>query len=267
MKAKNFFIFPIFVILLFSFSFYKGQKIKAQELLENQKEDIKTQINPLTYKIETGVGYNLYGGNQDSFLFQYFLRGSLEKQEFYELEGAFNGLLGYEKKERNKNRHGGFLNYDQLFLKDRLSFFYFGNILTDESLDLSLRTNQGLGVKYKLVKNSFADLSLSVAPIFDYEKSWDSNIKNKEWRWSIRPRAIFYFDQEKNIQLRLVLFYIPLWDNFKNYRLSFNANLKVKIAKHLFLEQHFRYDYDSHPITNQVKKSNTFFSGSLGLCF
>lgn len=259
-----------FLFLFSSLAFSgEGRRILAEQELHSgagAKEGTE-ELSLFSHRGEAGAGYSFYGGNQDFSLFHYSARYRGLKPESFEIEAAFQGLFGYEKGIRNKNRHSGVFTLDYLTLQGRLSFFYFGNALTDEAQNIGFRTTQGLGVKYKPVKNEYADLSFSGAPVLDYEESDHGKTSHWQLRWSFRPRAVFYFDEQKTNELRATLFYIPLWNDFKNYRLDLTVVLKLKISGFLFFEQRFRYDYNSHPMGGQIKKSNTLLTGGLGLQF
>lgn len=217
------------------------------------------------HKFKTALGFSWYNGNTRSLAGSYFVGYLTQLPDRWEFDIDAGGMYGEENKVKNKNYHYGRLTIDHIFGKGKFTVFYFGGVETAEFQKIYLRTEHGIGFKYKPIREWWIDFSISLAPIYAYEKTWDGVVKKDIWRWSFRPKLIIWFSKDKKNQFKVVYYYKPKIDNFYNFRSDLRISLKLKIGGIFYSTTQFMYQFNSRPIDIGVYKTDYSLITSLGI--
>ena len=174
--------------------------------------------------------------------------------------GANNGVVN-----QREYLVGGQCDYHPL---SRISPFVRFEFYNNGFRKISQRYSGLLGLKYRyFVYKQTSDYSISAALLYNFEKyTSDTDLSNTEkLRISIRPK--FKQILMENIHLLAEVYYKPNLADFADYMIYSVTVLNFKVNRHVFLRASYEYEYNSHPATAKVKKTDTLLLGSFGLEF
>ncbi len=118
----------------------------------------------------------------------------------------------------------------------------------------------GTGFRYKFTKSEKYKAYLGSLAMYEYEKTTeDTPIYHKDWRNSTYLSFSFYFN--KNISLISTTYYQPLFEDFKDYRVSHQSALAFKILKNLSFKTAFNFTYDVFPVEGIPNKEYELTNG------
>lgn len=196
-------------------------------------------------------------GNQDFVVFSAGTQLKHLQVEKYEFEIDTQARYGRSDGTEIARKLQGSVKFD-LHPEARWSPFFFMQAEHDPIRSLSLRTQGGAGAKYTMVDDATAELSISVAALYDRERIVDTPAKTAA-RWSWRGKG----EREFSDKLRLsnTTFYQPVWDRAGDYLLTTRTALTTRMTEHLSLSVTHLYERDSTPPVDIRPADQTFTVG------
>ena len=131
--------------------------------------------------------------------------------------------------------------------------------------------NSGLaGAKYRFYVHkkegeTTSDFSISSALTYAYEKyTPDAESPNQQKvRLSFRPKMKQKL--AKNIYFQTELYYMPKINYWRDCILYSRTNMNFLVNSNIFIKCAYEYEFESKPITKDIKKTDTMFMISLGI--
>ena len=143
-------------------------------------------------------------------------------------------------------------------------------LYTNEFKNIKQRYSGLAGAKYRFFvyrKNgeTTSDYSISGAFSYVFEKyTQDAHSSDRQKvRLSLRPKIKQKL--AKNIYFQSELFYMPKIDYWEDYIFCVRSNVNFLVNSNIFIKCSYEYDYESKPITTNIKKTDTTLSISLGI--
>lgn len=198
---------------------------------------------PDVWKFGADLALTATSGNQD---FAIFTAGTQLKHlqvEKYEFEIDTQARYGRSDGTEIARKLQGSVKFD-FHPEARWSPFFFMQAEHDPIRSLSLRTQGGAGAKYSFVNEDTAELSVSLAALYDREKIVDIPSSTAA-RWSWRGKAEREFSEK--LRLANTTFYQPVWDRGSDYLLTSRTALTTRMTDHLSLSVTHLYERDSTP--------------------
>jgi len=232
-------------------------------ILISNSYNLFSQEKKASWKTKLGFGTYFYTGNTEKFDlssdFQLTRKDTLIESNLF-LKGAY----GEVEKVQNKQEFTGGLKFDYKPLSVFSPFVLF-SFYNNKFKDIELRLSSLLGAKYSFYMTDASDLSISAAIQYDTERFYEATPDKEKIRLSFRPRVLQSLG--KNMEFSAVLFYQPNVQEFDDYMLVFNTSLEAKLLEKISLKLTYNYDYESMPILETIKKTDTSFITSLVLNF
>ena len=128
---------------------------------------------------------------------------------------------------------------------------FFTQIQQDEFKSLKIRQLNGGGIRAELIKEKDLSLSLGTGAMLDYEEV-DKRESSMLWRSTSYITLLKSFNEKKKNLMLFTLYYQPLFNNPKDYRINLEANVRtILITKlNLFVENSVNFMYDTKPPEN-----------------
>ena len=128
---------------------------------------------------------------------------------------------------------------------------------TDRIADLDYRTELGLSLGYKLIKNDDTSLSLETGPGMAWEE------QGGESHDLVTNRFIQRFEHQlsKRAKIWQSIAFTPKFDDFKDYNLIAEAGIDTTISEHWALRSSVRHQYDSSPADGRQSDDTTLLMG------
>ena len=145
----------------------------------------------------------------------------------------FMNKIGFERADGDDfvNKGVQHLRYNYRFHR-QLSWEAFAQNQYNAISKIDYRRLAGTGFRYKLSKSEKYKAYLGSLAMYEYEKTTEIPVEfHKDWRNSTYLSFSFYFT--KNISLISTTYYQPLFEDFKDYRVSHQSALALKILKNL----------------------------------
>ena len=254
-----------YLVLIFLFCYSLngfGQNIDSRVSMES-KRAAKTKI-----ATSISLGGNFWTGNIDksSFLGNLHIAATDSIKEF-----SFDAkyIYGENNKKLNHREFMTGLQYDYHPLSV-FSPFTRIELYSNEFRNIKYRFSGLAGAKYRFYvhKNDIettSDFSVSGAFTYVYEKyTPDAQSLNQyKFRLSLRPKIKQKL--AKNIYFQSELYYMPKIDCWEDYILYFRSNINFLVNSNIFIKCSYEYEFESKPITTDIKKTDTIFSISLGV--
>jgi len=215
------------------------------------------------WNTKLSLGTFLYTGNTEKFDFvsDYSLT---RKDSLLESNLFLKGAYGEVEKVQNKQEFVGGLKFDYT-PKSKFSPFILLSMYNNKFKDIELRFSSLLGAKYTFLNNANSDYSFSAALQYDTERYYESSPNKEKFRLSFRPRIKQKIGE--NAEFVFVSFYQPNVENFDDFMLVANASLTAKLFKNLAIKLSYNYDYESMPVLETIKKTDTSFITSVVINF
>jgi len=125
---------------------------------------------------------------------------------------------------------------------------------------IDYRRLAGTGFRYKLSKWEKYKAYIGSLAMYEHEKTTEVPVvTHKDWRNSSYLSFSFYFT--KNISLVSTTYYQPLFEDFKDYRISHQSALALKILKNLSFKTAFNFTYDAFPVIGIPNKEYELTNG------
>lgn len=240
------------MLLLPSISF--GQ-VNIESVRNNQKEKM--------FWGEAKGGLELQRGNVNITSFDLnFLIHYKNKQHHMFLQSK--SAQGQQSDKKFKNN--SFVHLRWTWMKwNIVGLEMFTQLQQDEFKSLKIRQLNGGGLRAELIKKKDISLSLGSGAMLDYEVVLDKKT-NTLWRSTSYLSFLKSFDEKKKNLILLTIYYQPLLDNHKDYRINLEANVRTILitSLNLFIENSINFMYDTKPpegiLTNDlIVKSNLVY--------
>lgn len=124
----------------------------------------------------------------------------------------------------------------------------FTQLQQDQFKNLEVRQLNGIGLRSELLRLKSFTLSLGTGAMSDYEK-----ISRSKESILIRSTSYLTFvksiDEKKKNLILFTLYYQPLFDNHKDYRVNLEANVRTILISswNIFVDNSVNYLYDTVP--------------------
>ena len=221
-------------------------------------------------RISTNItlGGNFWSGNIDksTFLGGLNLAATDSIKEF-----SFNAkyIYGENNNKLNQREFLTGLQYDYHPLSV-FSPFTRVELYSNEFRNIKTRFSGLVGAKYRFYVHkkegeTTSDFSVSGAITYVFEKyTPDAQALNQhKLRLSMRPKIKQKL--AKNIFFQTELYFIPKIICWEDYILYFRSNLNFLVNSNIFIKCSYEHEYESKPITSNIKKTDNIFSISLGI--
>lgn len=118
----------------------------------------------------------------------------------------------------------------------------------NEVLSVKFRWLLGGGPRFKAVQTKPFRLYLGTLYMYEYEEISDTAIYHRDHRLS--AYVSFTLKIKDNLSLINTTYYQPKFNDFADYRISSQTDLKIKISKHFAFITSYIYYYDAVPAEN-----------------
>ena len=124
----------------------------------------------------------------------------------------------------------------------------FTQLQQDEFKSLKIRQLNGGGFRAEILKRKDFSLSLGTGAMLDYEEVAEKE-KSTFWRSTSYLTFLKTFDKKKKNLILFTLYYQPLFDNPKDYRINLEANVRTILISswNIFIDNSINYLYDTTP--------------------
>ena len=131
---------------------------------------------------------------------------------------------------------------------DLLGIELFTQLQQDQFKNLEIRQLNGIGLRFEILNLKTFTLSLGTGAMTDYEK-----ISNNKESTLLRSTSYLTFiksiDEKKKNLILFTLYYQPLFDNPKDYRVNLETNVRTILISswNIFIDNSVNYLYDTVP--------------------
>ena len=259
MKFLKYILTAIFTLCLVQSGFTQGFGSKVS-MESKRASKVKISTN-------ASLGGSFWSGNVDKSVFS----GSLRLAAIDSLkEFSFDARYSYGK-SNNKLDQREFLTglqFDHHPLSI-LSPFLRMELNSNEFKNIKHRYSGYAGAKYRFFVykkdgETKADYSVSGAMIYVYE-DYIPEIEiadQQKVRLSIRPKIKQII--MKNIYFESETYFKPRINCWRDYMIYSISNINFLVNSNIFIKCTYEYDFESKPITSDIKKTDTKFILSLG---
>jgi len=245
-------ILLVLILLLPSISF--GQ-VNIESIRNNNKE------KPLWGEVKGGL--ELQRGNVDITSFDVNFLIHFKKKKHHVFLQSKNSQ-GQQSNKKFKNN--SFVHFRWTWMKwNIVGTELFTQLQQDEFKSLKIRQLNGGGLRAELIKKEDISLSLGSGVMLDHEEVLDKQT-SALWRSTSYLTFLKSFDEKKKNLILLTIYYQPLLDNHKDYRINLEANVRTILITNLslFIENSVNFMYDTKPpegiLTNDlIVKSNLVY--------
>lgn len=223
------------MLLLPSISF--GQ-VNIESVRNNQKEKIIWG--------ESKGGLELQRGNVDITSFDLdFLIHYKKKQQHIFLQSKTSQGRQSDKKFKNNS----FMHLRWTWMKwNTVGLELFTQLQQDEFKSLKIRQLNGGGLRSEILQRKDLSLSIGSGAMLDYEEILEKE-SSLFWRSTSYLAFLKSFDEKNKNLILLTLYYQPLFDNPKDYRINLEANVRTVLISfwNISLDNSINYMYDTKP--------------------
>lgn len=164
--------------------------------------------------------------------------------------------INFQKIEGNSlvNRGTQHLRYNRK-VTEKIKWEAFAQAQYDAISDISLRALVGTGPRFNLSVNDDYRFYLGTLVMYEYEKA-TNNIPDR-LQEDIRGSTYLSFSLYPTETLSIIStsYYQPRIDKFKDYRLSSNTSILLKILDDLAFKTTFNYFFDAFPVSAAIPKT------------
>jgi hypothetical protein len=131
-------------------------------------------------------------------------------------------------------------------------------------LKVKIRWLLGAGPRFKVISTKPFCLYAATLYMYEHEELYDTNIVNRNNRLS--SYLAFTLKIKDNLSLLHTSYYQPKVNQFSDYRILSQSDLKISISKHFSFLFSYLYTYDTFPAIG-VPKETHYFGNSLEVTF
>jgi Putative salt-induced outer membrane protein len=223
-------------------------------------------------KISTNisVGGSYWSGNVDKSIFTGSLRlAAVDSIKEFSFDAKYT--FGKNDGKLNQREFLTGLQYDYHPLST-FSPFLRMDLYSNEFKSINLRYSGYAGAKYRLFVNqkegiTTSDFSISGALTYVYEKFVPEVDKDNQHkvRLSIRPKIKQIIS--KNILLQSEIYFKPKINCWEDYIVYSMSSISVAVNDNISVKLIYEYDYESKPVTDNIRKTDSMFVINLGFKF
>ncbi|WP_456438499.1 DUF481 domain-containing protein [Psychroserpens sp.] len=162
------------------------------------------------------------------------------------------------------NRGAQHLRYNRK-ISTKVKWEAFAQTQYDAVSNIELRALLGTGPRFKLSKNDKYKFYLGTLVMFEYEKAKD--VISDRFQKDIRGSMYLSFSMYPTETLSIIStsYFQPKIDTLKDYRLSSNTSVLIKILDDLAFKTTFNYFFDAFPVSADIP--NTQYELTNGLLY
>jgi len=142
-----------------------------------------------------------------------------------------------------------------LQIRPRLTYEAFGQAQYNERIRIKFRSLLGTGLRFQLLKDEAFYLGLSY--MYEYEEESKSNIIRRGQRMS--SYLSFRYSPSKTFSISNTSYFQPLFNDWKDLRLSSQTNLIIRVTNRLSFTTSFSITYDTRvpeDVSNTIYRFN-----------
>ena len=228
-------ILLIFALTLPSFAF--GQ-VNIESIRSNDKEK--------TFWGEVKGGLELQRGNVDITSFDLDILVHFKKKKHHIFLQSKNAQ-GQQADKKFKNNSFVHLRWTWM-VWNIVGLELFTQLQQDEFKSLKIRQLNGGGFRAEILKRKDFSLSFGTGAMLDCEEVAEKE-KSTFWRSTSYLTLIKTFDKKKKNLTLFTLYYQPLFNNPKDYRINLEANVRTILISswNIFVDNSINYLYDTEP--------------------
>lgn len=229
-----------------------------------EAQRVKTDSAGWYGEVNTGFKFvkeveNVFTSNSDARI-QY-----KTKKDLYLLLGEYNWSGASSK--TNTNNAYLHLRYNRKLKPSWLRWEIFSQYQFNKITRINLRILNGTGPRFKLLDKEKASLYVGVLYMFEFTKelNQENKVLNlKEHRNS--SYLSFSIFPNNTLSLLSTSYYQPRLDKWKDYRISNISELRVKIAKKIYLGLAYKLNFDTYP-SEGISRITHSFENKIGIAF
>ncbi len=220
----------------------------------------------LSFKIE--AGFETKRGNTDKDNYQASARVIYDEAKEYVVWAELSGEYGESNAVADTNKAFGHLRFiHSLSDNDNLRYEMFSQLESDEFRLINSRLLGGIGLRYRLLNSEERGKGFFGLSIFHENIEYiESSLNPKEENQRLNVYLSYSIKLDKSAAFSYVLYYQPKVDDFSDYIVTNDLELKVKLYKTLDLKLSVTYSIDSMPPIG-VQKSDFTQRTTLVLSF
>lgn len=226
----------IFIILFSNITY-------SQVNIESVRDTVKKDK---TFWGEIKGGLELQKGNINVLVYDLDVLTHFQKDSYHVF---LQGKTTQGKQEERKFKNASFAHLRWTWMPWKIiGAELFTQIQHDQFKSLEIRQLNGLGLRSEFFHLDTFTMSLGTGAMSDFEK-----ITSGEESINIRSTSylslIKTFNEKKNNLILLTLYYQPLFNNPKDYRINLEANVKTVLISswNISLDNSINYMYDTKP--------------------
>ncbi|MEI6764624.1 MAG: DUF481 domain-containing protein [Bacteroidota bacterium] len=149
-------------------------------------------------------------------------------------------------------------------IKDWFTAEAFTQAQFNKVLKVKIRWLVGAGPRFKVINTKPFRLYAATLYMYEHEELYDTNIVNRNNRLS--NYLSFTLKIKDNLSLLHTSYYQPKVNQFSDYRILSQSDLKISISKHFSFLFSYLYTYDTFPAIG-VPKETHYFGNSIEVNF
>lgn len=205
------------------------------------------------------VGLETKRGNTEKDNYKASIRVTYDNNVSYAVWGEFSGEYGESNYVKDTNKAFSHLRYiHSLSDNQDLRYELFGQLESDEFKQINSRLLGGAGLRYRVFNSADSGKGFfGLGGFFEDIDYKDSSIDPSEDNVRINSYLAYSISVADMSTFSYVLYYQPKVDDFADYALSNELELKLNIIKKLFLKFNVSWTRDAQPATNAEKDDFT----------
>ena len=256
MKYIRYILFATFLFCVVQSGYTQGVSMETKRAA---KSKISTNIS---------LGGSFWSGNVDkSIVSGSVLVAAVDSMKEFSFDAKYT--YGKNNNKLNQREFLTGLQYDYRPLSV-VSPFLRMDLYNNDFKNIKFRYSGYAGAKYRFFAYkkdgvTMSDYSVSSAITYVYEDYVpEIGVANQQKiRLSVRPKIKQII--AKNIYFESEVYYKPKIDCWSDYMIYSISNLNFIVNNNIFIKCTYEYDYESKPVTSNIKKTDTMFIVSLAL--
>ncbi len=167
--------------------------------------------------------------------------------------------LMYSKGSEKIFANTGMIHFRYAYrIKGPLKWESFSQIQYNQLLDQRIRTLVGTGLRLKFIDSKGYKLFAGFSTFYEYEEIKSTSTMNRNFRSNNYISC--FFDPKTHFSFSGVLYYQPLWNDVRDFRIMGQYTLSFHFTKRTDFRIEFSNFYDSKPAPSVLKSTfNTSF--------
>jgi putative salt-induced outer membrane protein YdiY len=131
----------------------------------------------------------------------------------------------------------------------------FAQVQYDQVWLLDMRALAGAGPRFRIFRNDTARAYAGTLVMYEYEKVDGGNDYNRDFRLSAYLSGAYQWHDRLSVDH--ITYYQPRLDDYRDFRVSTESNVRVGISRHLGIKLGFNLNYDARPPEGLPKRIYT----------